>query len=134
VKTTSGGGRTRRWLASGTVLGVVGAALSLAGALGVGQPGGPAPGIKPELARVVGLAGALSQEQIDGVTRPVFRSQDKRWSAVLLENQIAEALQERVQASLRPPAVTVTGMVTEYRGRNYLLLIAATVLPLAEGG
>ena len=114
----------------------VSAVLGVVGALAVAVAAGPA-AVKPEYARVAGLVGLVGQERIDGVQRSVFTSQDKRWSAVLLENQIMAALEDRLKAMERlerPPLVTVTGVVSEYRGRNYLMLTAAQVgLPAPEG-
>ncbi len=119
----------RGWLAAGVTLGVLGGALLALAALGVGgtTAGPAAPGLKPEYERVVALPGTVSREIVNGVARLVFRSQDKKWSAVLLENQIVSALEDEIARHERQPLVSITGVVSDYRGRNYLLLTGAQI-------
>lgn len=127
---SAGEGRGRRgWLAAGAGLAVLGATLVALAALGVGgmAPGPAAPSLKPEYGRAVNLPGTVSREIVNAAPRMVFRSQDKKWSAVLLENQIVSALEDELTKYERQPLVSVTGVVSEYRGRNYLLVTAAQI-------
>lgn len=124
------GRRPRCRLSAGLGLTAAGAILLGLAAMGVGQPA-PAPAKEPteEYSRLVDRAGFIERGVVGGVPRTLFRSEDRKWSAVLLPNQILAALEDRVWVAERPPQVRVTGMITEYRGRVYLLLTAASVGP-----
>ncbi len=120
-----GGLMNRRRMGRGPVvvgLAVIGLGMAGLAALGAGRPAGA---LKPEYARVVALVGTLQSAELNGCDRLVFTTADRQWQAVLLENQVAAALQDAVDKAVQPQVVTVTGVVTEYRGQNYLLLTAA---------
>jgi hypothetical protein len=48
---------------------------------------------------------------------------------ILLPNRRLMQLEDQVQATSSDPRVRVSGEITEYRGRNYLLLQRWTVIP-----
>ena len=105
----------------GIVIGVL-----LAGTYSLGQN---QPALKPELSRVVSVVGDVRNGRMaDGTIRKVFHEQNGNWSAVLLENQMLAALEDRLnEPNVRQLTVEATGVVHVYRGRNYLLLTAASV-------
>ena len=125
MNATAGKRRPLRWLAVGGVL------LLVLVSLGTAQDRGATTrsAAKPEHARVVQMPGLLREARIGGQRRSTFRTMDGGWSAVLLPNQILAALEDRKGVFEGQLMVLVTGVVTEYRGRNYLLLTAAKVRP-----
>jgi len=126
-------------LAVGGILAGAGIILVALAPLGVAQDPAPAPSParKPaarlEYARVVQEPGLVGKERVEGRVRSVYRAQEKRWTAVLLENQILAALEDREGILEGRLMVLVTGVVSEYRGRNYLLLTATRLRPLPGG-
>ena len=139
MSTTVCGRRPRGWLAVGGILAGMGVILVAVAGLGVAQDQAPAtrpartPAPRPEYARVAEEPGLVSREPVEGRTRSVFRAQDGRWTAVLLENQILAALEDRAGVLEGKVLVAATGVVSEYRGRNYLLLTSAQLRPLPGG-
>ncbi len=127
---TRGGGR-REWAAAGVAMAALGVGLLAVATRGAA---GPAPALKPELSRVVKLTGTLRPAPVDGSARAAFTTLDGRWSAVVLEGQIAANLEETIFKSPRPMVVDVTGIVTEYRQQNYLLITAAEARVVGPAG
>jgi hypothetical protein len=81
--------------------------------------------IRREGSRLIGLAGSIRQRGDRFELVPA----DGGPNLVILENQILErvdAMQSR-QAAAKPVVWTVSGLVTEYRGTNYLLLDQASL-------
>ena len=54
--------------------------------------------------------------------RLVFTTDDGRWTMVLLENRMLERVEQLLSTGTAAPRLLVSGTVTEYRKRNYLLL------------
>jgi hypothetical protein len=48
---------------------------------------------------------------------------------IALPNQMLEQMEEQVSSSSRDLKFHVSGMITEYRGRNYILLLRSVVIP-----
>lgn len=48
---------------------------------------------------------------------------------LILPNQLLQQMEEQVSSAGKDLKYRVSGMVTEYRGRNYILLVRAVVIP-----
>lgn len=67
-----------------------------------------------------------------GQTELTFESDGKALRdppMLILPNQLLQQMEDQVASSSRDLKYRVSGMVTEYRGRNYILLVRAVVIP-----
>ena len=122
-------GRARRCRSCRTAL-IAGAGVLLLVMASPGRAQAPGTALKPELTRVVKMPGLVRETRLGGERRSVFRTQDGRWSAVLLQNQILADLEDRKGVLQGQLLVVATGVVTQYRGRNYLLLTGVNLMPV----
>jgi hypothetical protein len=99
-------------------------------------PGAPSVSIQREGTSVVDRVGRLARSGDAQQWEFVFEADGQALSdppVIILPNLKLMAMEDAVGGSRRDLRFRVTGDLTEYRGRNYLLLRKVLVMPEAEG-
>jgi hypothetical protein len=95
-------------------------------------PNPPTPVLKREGSFVIDRPGRIQKAADGNGFEFVFDSDGQNMDEPpvgLLPNQKLESMELAIQGLDHDPKFRVTGMVTEYKGRNYLLLEKATIVP-----
>lgn len=98
---------------------------------GAVKPDAPPVNLRREGTFIVDATGRLTRSK-DGHEEFTFESDGKTLKdppMIILPNQTLMQMEESVTAATKDLRFHVSGMITEYRGRNYILLERAVAIP-----